>query len=352
MVRLEMLKDLDRISIKCRNLSVVAIVCVVAIHSNVLVIEADAPRWMYILCDVLFGKMTCWAVPFFFAASGYWFGLKECVVGRPFDYSRFYSKKFQTLVIPYVFFVLLGIISSIPLAYMQGVKHGDGIFAHMALSWDIFGVTQLMPFGNGPMWYLRSLILLFIFAPLWRVLALKAKWCLLPIACLALITPPVVIDGGIPFRLGQTSFFFLGLLLSQLKGIDRKPRGWFAVVSIVASVALIVYTACKKHEVGLVVSGIFPYVMLALVWMLYDFILGSDFMAQTRFAHYVFWIFGVHIIILNWILPPARALFNSPKMLFAMTWGLIVVTIVVSILFAVVVEKSNRKLYAILTGLR
>ena len=98
----------DRISIKCRNISIAAIVCVVAIHSNSLVTESNSPRWMWILCDILFRKLTCWAVPFFFAASGYWFGVKDCSTGRSFAVSRFYRKKLKALCVPYILFVLFG----------------------------------------------------------------------------------------------------------------------------------------------------------------------------------------------------------------------------------------------------
>jgi len=337
-----------RVSVKCRNLAVVAIACVVAIHSNSLITEENSPRWMYLLCDVLFGKLTCWAVPFFFAASGCWFGLRECSKGKAFVLSHFYLKKFRSLVVPYALFVLLGFVSSIPLAYMQGVKHGDGLLSHITLTWDVFGVTELLPHGNGPMWYLRSLIILFILAPVWRVLALRAKWLLLPMACLALVTPPLIINGVIPFRLGQSSFFFLGLFLSQFKTIYKKHMRTSVVFGI-AAIVMITYTV-YDGGVGLMVSGVLPYIMLVFVWTSYDVIVATRVASPSWVSRYVFWIFGVHIIFLNWMLPPVRAVIHSPYVLAGMTLVFGTFAFVAALISAVVVERTNRRLYAILSG--
>ena len=344
-----MLKESNGLSIKCRNLSAVAIVCVVAIHSNVFVAESNAPCWMQMLCDILFGKLTCWAVPFFFASSGYWFGVKECVKGAGFDLFRFYSKKFRALFVPYVFFVLLGLVSSIPLAYMQGLKHGDGFFSHMALSWDVLGVTQLLPNGNGPMWYLRTLIFLFALAPMWRILAMRSKWLLIPIACMALISPPLVISGVIPFRLGQCSFFFLGLFISQCKSVYYQHRPWISgglAVLVVASL----WRDMLLGTHGLPVSGVFPYVMLGFVWMLYDGLVSMNLAKITRLSRYVFWIFGVHMVFLNWMLPLFRLNGNSHWSLLIMTLVAAVATISLSVASAMFFEKTNKSLYDAVVG--
>ena len=340
---------MDRISIKCRNLSVIAIACVVAIHSNSLVAESNSPRWMQVLCDVLFGKLTCWAVPFFFAASGYWFGAKECVEGKTFRLRQFYQKKLKTLVVPYVFFVLLGLATSIPLAYMQGVKHGDGMFAHMSLTWDVLGITELLPYGNGPMWYLRSLIMLFMLAPLWRLLAVGTKWLLFPMACLAMFSPPLIVEGMIPFRLGQSSFFFLGLLLSRFHVLSTRTRFRSVVVFALVAGAMIAHAECVAGF-GVAVSGFLPYVMLALVWTSYDIIASAEVARPNWLSHYVFWIFGVHIIFLNWLLPPFRAIIRLPWMSFAMTWFSGAMAFALAVFSAMIAEKANHGLYSTLSG--
>lgn len=344
-----MLSASDRISAKCRNLSVAAIVCVVAIHSHSLVTQATSPHWMWVLCDIAFGKLTCWAVPFFFAVSGYWFGVKECVAGGSFEAARFYRKKFKTLCIPYVLFVLFGLVASMPLAYMAGLKNGDGILAHIDLSWDILGLTKLLPTGNGPMWYLRTLIFLFILAPAWRFVALRFKWLLLPIAGLALISPPIVISGVVPFRVGQSSFFFLGLFLSQCKSVTIRHSLW-----VVGGLALVsgglIWRDLLLGKYGLAVSGVLPYIMLGCVWELYDVVTPLNFAKVSRLSSYVFWIFGVHIIFLNWMLPPLRSFVRSQIMLLIMTPAAALWAVLLCVGFAMLLEKTSKTMYNTVVG--
>ena len=344
-----MLNDLQRISVKCRNMSVAAIVCVVAIHSHALVTQTASPHWMWVLCDIVFGKLTCWAVPFFFAVSGYWFGVKECVSEGSFEVACFYRKKFKTLCVPYAFFVLFGLVASIPLAYMAGTKNGDGTLAHIDLSWDILGVTKLLPTGNGPMWYLRTLIFLFILAPVWRFVALRFKWLLLPMAGMALISPPIVISGVVPFRVGQSSFFFLGLFLSQCKSVTIRRSLW-AVGGLALVACGLIWSDLLLGKYGLAVSGVLPYIMLGFVWALYDVVAPPSFAKVSRLSSYVFWIFGVHIIFLNWMLPPLRSFVRSQIMLLIMTPAAALGAVLLSVAFAMLTEKTSKTLYNTIVG--
>ena len=62
------------------------------------------------LCHVSF---CSWAVPFFFIVSGFWFSQSSYLVNRE-SYWHFCSKKFKSLLIPYLCFNVLGFLFSLP----------------------------------------------------------------------------------------------------------------------------------------------------------------------------------------------------------------------------------------------
>ena len=172
---------------------------------------------------------------------------------------------------------------------------------------------------------------------------------MLPLGCLALVSPPLVIKGAVPFRLGQSSFFFLGLFLSRFSEKVARPRALAAgCLAAVAVICILRDMLLGKH--GLPVSGALPYVMLWFVWMVYDFVAPVNCAKASGWSRYVFLIFGVHIVFLNWMLPPLRSAVNTRWLMPIMTPISAVVTISLSIALAIIIEKCSKYLYRVISG--
>ena len=293
----EMMLTQGEFSVKVRNLSVLAIVSVVLIHAHAIVTPQTASPWMCTLCDFLFHKLTCWAVPFFFLMSGYWFGHKRL------DYLTFLRKKVKTLAVPYLLFLLISTVVLVPVWYLQSRQNGVSLSQYLPPFWDVLGFSTLLPPGNGPLWYVRSLLILFALAPLWWLIANRFSWGLLLLGSLGLISPPCVIDGVIPFRIGQASYFFLGMWLSKREILSFVASGRQVCLMLFVTGASLVWT---MRQEGLVVCGVLPYLLLATVWLGYDRLVRTQ--KAFPLSGSVFWIYATHILFLNYLLPPLRFL--------------------------------------------
>lgn len=133
------------ISNRFRAMYFVAATVVISIHCGI-----ETPSIGY-LQGLYLKYLTKWAVPFFFFMSGIFFqysyknnyiGFKNCA-----------SRKFHTLVLPYVLWCIIGAFLRLPIIGAR--LTGCGLSQVFDL---IFGISSQFPIGNGVLWFLRSLI--------------------------------------------------------------------------------------------------------------------------------------------------------------------------------------------------
>jgi len=137
------------------NLRGLAMLGVVGIHCGALVRESATPwPWLYVLCEVL----TRFAVPTFFAVSGYGLFVSH-PLEKDFDYLRFMRSRLRALVLPYTIWSIL---------YLM-VFQEIGL-SPLAWNWQ----HMLYEFAYGKFCYqLYFMVILFWFyvsLPLWRKL--------------------------------------------------------------------------------------------------------------------------------------------------------------------------------------
>ena len=329
-------------SIKVRNLSLLAIVCVVLIHSNSIFATGEPVSVAARLADWFFYRLSAWAVPFFFMMSGFWFALK------PTDFGTVMRKKFKTLLVPYVVFLVRSAVALLPVAYLQARSHGASLWSYSAFRLDFLSIGLLLPAGNGPLWYVRSLLILFLFAPVWRLLYDRLPIVLLALGVLGLVQPAIVLDGWVPFRLGQSSFFFLGMFLCKYQLLQKScqqfpyKRVLFGVLFGLTCLSLFLTR-------GLQVSGPVPYVLVAFVWIGFDFLLPLS--SPLACGQFVFWIYCTHMIVLEYLLPIARLLpFPNDWCRLAATGVVAAITFFVTIGLAVACRKVLPRTYQLVCG--
>lgn len=206
--------------------------------------------------------------------------------------------KARTIGVPYLIFSLIGLIVALPLGCWQNHIHGDLLSSGLLQYLDILSIGSVLPHGNGPLWYVRSLLILFLLAPLWRFVYHKARWVFLIVAVLSLINPPIVIDGVVPFRLSQTAIFFLGVYLSGSRVLSI--YGDKRTSLMVSSFAIVLALAIKGITGVLDFTGI---LLLIGVWFLYD---SLEIKTMSSLSSYTFFVYCTHIVVLNLSLPVAR----------------------------------------------
>jgi peptidoglycan/LPS O-acetylase OafA/YrhL len=165
------------------------------------------------------GDFSLWGrVPFFFFLSG-------CFAARslqkhPDATGSFLKKRLSALVPPYLFWNLVS-FSMLWLAARAGVQAAqDGRADLAAAAEQIVGIG--MAPANGPLWFVRDLILCSCLAPL---LKRFGPWLLVPCVALTIIPeiPDAWISQGCP-RPSSLGYFGIGMLLSYV------PRGTMDLV--------------------------------------------------------------------------------------------------------------------------
>jgi fucose 4-O-acetylase-like acetyltransferase len=169
---------------------------------------AGQPPWAVV------GTISMWGrVPFFFLLAG-------CFSARSLEKSGaawwpFFSKRLLGLGLPYLFWNLVSLVM-LYVAIRQGVD--------FKTDWQMTPATavmQLTGFGmapaNGPLWFIRDLILASCLAPfLFRL----GPWILVPCLLLTVHSPPgsIVPTQGVPLA-SSFGFFGIGMMFRFL------PRG-------------------------------------------------------------------------------------------------------------------------------
>ena len=106
-------------------------------------------------------------VPTFFLLSGYFFFKKEANEFKLSNYKTKLKKRIHTLLIPYIIWCILALILYIIFYY---IKYNSFPFTNITSLITCFffhNGTIIFPFPiNGPLWYIRDLIILVIFSPI------------------------------------------------------------------------------------------------------------------------------------------------------------------------------------------
>lgn len=146
-------------------------------------------------------------------------------------YKSFLKGKFRSLLVPYVLWTIIATVLA------QPVIVANNLLAHRPLLdrsvFDIlpniprfvdamFGVAHSQPMHLGVLWYVRALMLLFLFAPIWKFMARKSlAWILLCGWLATVIMPGAQRIDCIDFLLEFGAYFFLGMAIAVYA-----PRSW------------------------------------------------------------------------------------------------------------------------------
>lgn len=344
----------ELLSKKISVLSFLAMIGVVMIHSNTLGTMSVAAGWNIVIQKILTRTFTAWAVPFFFVVSGFWFARGRYIQENGGGLKIFLLKKMKTLLIPYLLWAVIGAAIALPLYVFNNFVNHEPFLARTFLSapgvWAkvnrLFGITCNGPSGNLALWYVRTLLVLFLFAPIWKVVYRKAgKWLLVPALTLALIVPQIQIP-HIEIKLGSVGWFLIGIGVSQ----------WIAEVRKIPIVAVVVAglgwaTLSVASAVGFVLlPSLIPLCGIVFMWGACDLVAKRDF-EVPRYMKKSFWVYCLHGSMIGYLLAGIPYVVGKTDIsTFVTTLFSPVIAIVVCLFAAHLCEKLNIKLFSLLSG--
>ncbi|MCQ2377700.1 MAG: acyltransferase [Victivallaceae bacterium] len=347
----------EQTSIALRLLSYCAVITVLIIHSKSYLNLPHTEHWNLVfqksICDI----WTGWAVPYFFLVSGFFF-----VSAHKRDYFSLIKVKIHTLFIPYVSWAVIGaIVQAFSSILISWYMHRD-IFANTILqyrSWSdglnaLFGITSydmignglVGPLGNRPLWYVRTLLIIFLFSPLLKSFYIRVKKGLMLLSLLCIFIWPDSLLPLIDVKLFAIGYFCLGMVLREYLHRIRIDKIFMAADFVF--VLLLLLLSFYDDSRIMLYQRLLP---LSTIYLLWCAVCRIHIRQNVLFLNFSFWIYCSHSLIIGNIIVGFFLLFgkSNPVSLIA-TLCAPVIALLICVFAGNLLKKIHAPAYDVLTG--
>lgn len=230
------------------------------------------------------GYMTEIAVPFFFIISGFFFF--KYTYYKKKNFITMIKKKSKSLLLPFAIWNIIGVLFLLMYSKDKvGSTFTECLYNFLSSEW------------NGPMWYIRDLILLMILVPLYNWIFIYNKIFLHFIILLILFYNWTPIDCNI-LSSEAILFFYIGGLL--------RYKNRLTLIKMKRPLFLIFTTIWLFFSTGLINSNLLTHklnIFIGIIsfWWLLDLINNTLWNKILKIAKYSFIIYAMHTYIIKLI---------------------------------------------------
>ena len=316
-------------SVKARNMSALAALCVIVIHAGGDGMGSFAAKVM----NHVFGWGLCtFAVPWFFFASGYFFAGHLEEKGW---WLRSIRSRLRTLLLPYVVWCSLYACFAAGIEVCRSLEVGRAAMAGMSWRWFIVQGLGLDVSHHPllvPLWYVRSLLIIVLLSPALVWALRRGRWWI-PAA----IIPPYVYCCGLHDRYAMPWFLFystislagwlyfsIGVLARREHWAEKKccvPTWvcWATALAVICAGRMALFYGMPRVAWSSWLMGIPP--LLLAVWRLVPDRAWPKWFVTAAFPVYVMHYFFEHFLE-SFVFP-----FAHPSM-----WAYVLRAVIVAIL--------------------
>lgn len=335
------------------------------------------PDWYFYFCVLFSEVLSSICVPLFFLISGYLFFYKVADFNGNI-YGQKLKKRIRTLLIPYLLWnliaLLLKVVKMLPIfsSVFQNINDVEFHFTPLRLFNSFFyddwtnglfvypeiGVTLESPIPvNGPMWYVRDLMVIMLFTPIiyWLIRKLRI-WFIIGLGVILYYGSHHVFPGMHYFNLVLDNVFFFSwgayYSINKLDIVSEMRR--FKYIPIIFIVLLVVSMFIHNTDYNRFVH--LPTVVIGIMFSigLVSCLLESDKIhVNETLANSSFFVFALHSLILNEI---GKTLFvmlgcnDSPLVLLFLYIAIPTVTIIICVALYKLLNRFMPTICALLTG--
>lgn len=279
-----------------------------------------------------FSILTQIAVPYFFLVSGFFF-LKKSYYDN--SYLVMFKKKWKTLIVPYILWNIIGLAEQVLAREYQFI------------SIDLFLYDFLLSEWNGPLWYVRTLILFMFLYPLYGWIFKINSYLLHFVVLVFLLYLWMPVDCRVLSTEGLL-FFYIGGCLQKYSFLLDKTFDKLKVLLACLFWVIVCFIQpmwCKLTSHVITLFGIVVF------WNLVDFMPSRFVNKILKVAGLSFFIYANHVYPLKAIKITFAKLFpgNEIVALFVYFFAPIVVVIVFTYI-GLLLQKKAPKIMAFVTG--
>lgn len=347
------------LSNKIKIVSFVAIIMVVFLHAYnidikqggiVLHFEKGGNWWVQ---NYISNGLTRIAVPIFFLISGFLFFLSKDKA--QVNFSEKIRKRFKTLVVPYFFWVLFGILLYF---LLQSFPQSKSFFTKKLIA-DYSGIdwlkaifVDMIPYQ---FWFIRDLIVITFLSPIIYFLLKK-----LPLVFIVVVAGFWLFNQDTVFLTSEALLFFLiggYIAIEKASLLEKTPSfKWyysFILWQLLIAVKTIILFYDGSEIVVILFHKLSILVGLLSFWIMYDHLIGKKEMKAHSIFSYSFFIFAFHEPFLTIVKKGLFAVLGKTEVQYFIIYFIApTVTIFVSLIIAAILKRYLNPLYSVITGNR
>lgn len=350
----------DYTSQKIKTSSLLLMIMVVFLHSyNIDIKQGDQILYFekdynWLIQNFISNGITRIAVPLFFLTSGFLFFNK---LNFDFeDYKIKINKRFRTLVIPYLFWALFGLLFYF---IMQGIPQSQGFFTKKLIK-DYSFIEWINAIFNEPipyqLWFLRDLIVMVFLSPIIYLVTKKLK-----IIFLAVIGVFWIFNQDSVLLTSEALLFFsTGIYLKLVYPESIKYKNHFTALYAVGWIVLLLLKTINgffaySETADLLLLKMSILIGVVAFWKLLDTKIASKVINNSvnQFVGYSFFIYLCHEPLLTIVKKAMFApLAKTPVTYLLVYFSAPLTVILICIVIAAILKSKLSVIYSIITGNR
>lgn len=356
----------ERLSAKLRGVSFLCAILIVLLHAGISGRYDHDNIFVFHVIRFLSYGISKAAVPLFFFISGFLFAY-QYDNGKTFGVMM--KRRLNSLGKPYIYWSLIYVLKLALFTIAVNHLSGRALNAGTDFVLPLFSLRNLVLILGldltafpiyFPLWYVRNLFLLFlVFLPLQKLLKkqLAGGIFLFLIAVCCILRSFEFISG--PYRqIVETGFSLNGLLCFSagiyFNNFHVESKKNLSAAVILCVIWLVLAWPWKfSPSINFALNNLSVLVGSAAFWLIYDHLPGREKLESLPCLHYSFFIYVSHYIIMsilfgrkvyNWF---GRMIHDGGLLFYVMQF---IVTMIIVMVSAYVLERFVPKLYRALTG--
>lgn len=336
----------------------------------------NQPDWYFYICVFFSEIMASISVPLFFVISGYLFFYKTDFDGQV--YKRKLKSRFRSLMVPYLLWNLIILLALIAktLPIFSFIFHNSGnVEIHLTLArifntfffydgtngvlvYPDMGIPVETPIPiNGPLWYVRDLMVMIVLSPLVYWLIKKTKfWLIITIGVVLYVVGRDFLPNYkyVSLLIGYLFFFSWGAYYSINKKdlITQMRKFKYVAPLFIPATFMNLFTVDTEYNKYI----FFPFILTSTIFLIVtvSYLIEKDKIHINKtLANSAFFVYAMHALIivdLGKVLFVGLHLTDTPVVMMILFLSVPLITFGICLLTYLIVNRFAPKVCSLLNG--